>query len=363
MTASVNSIITVASILVICNFRTYAQSSRAVFFERQTVAVESFKADGFILDIGGGGEGVIGQLMGDRVISIDPYKDELVNAPSSNLKIIMDGRDLKFLDNSFSTAAIFYTMMYINPADHEKVFSEVKRVLKHGGKLLVWDVILPVSKDTTKWYGIYRFDFMLPGKTIETGYGARFPKEKDLDLAYYIELARRSGFKVITAKEDKPSIFLELSTPPSIGDTLCRLIDKAGTDAALKEYFKIKTERKSDFYFGEDDLVSSYNRLMASGKTENAISVFNLALKEYEVDERTVNSFGYKLLNAKKTKEAIEVFITNTKKHPQSGNAFDSLAEAYMKDGQKDLAIKYYKISLDLDPGNVNAAEMLKKLR
>lgn len=47
---------------------------------------------------------MIGQFNGETVILMDPYKEELVNAPSTNLKIIIDGRDLRFLDNTFNAA-------------------------------------------------------------------------------------------------------------------------------------------------------------------------------------------------------------------------------------------------------------------
>jgi cytochrome c-type biogenesis protein CcmH/NrfG len=49
--------------------------------------------------------------------------------------------------------------------------------------------------------------------------------------------------------------------------------------------------------------------------------------------------------------------------YPQSGNVYDSLGEAYMKAGQKELAIQNYEKSLQLEPKNENAIEMLKKLK
>ena len=232
------SIVSLAIVLV--NVSVYAQNHEAVFHDRQVIILKDFKASGFILDIGGGGEGVIGQLKGDQVISIDLFKEELVNAPSTNLKIVMDGRDLKFIDNTFNTVVIFYTLMYIDGADHEKVFNEVKRVLKHGGKLMIWDVNLPVSKYASKSYGIYRFKFKLPKTEINTGYGARFPKNNDQNLKYYMDLGKKSGFKVLTAHNNHPSFYLELQTPPAITDTLVQLIGGKGIDAAIKCYEQLK---------------------------------------------------------------------------------------------------------------------------
>jgi tetratricopeptide (TPR) repeat protein len=47
---------------------------------------------------------------------------------------------------------------------------------------------------------------------------------------------------------------------------------------------------------------------------------------------------------------------------PGSWNAYDSLGEAYMKAGQKQLAIDNFKKSLELNPANDNAKEKLKVL-
>ena len=41
---------------------------------------------------------------------------------------------------------------------------------------------------------------------------------------------------------------------------------------------------------------------------------------------------------------------------------YDSLGEAYMENGDKELAIQNYKKSIELNPANQNAVEMLKRL-
>jgi tetratricopeptide (TPR) repeat protein len=84
---------------------------------------------------------------------------------------------------------------------------------------------------------------------------------------------------------------------------------------------------------------------------------------ENEVGEGALNSLGYTLLYSGHEQDAITVFQRNTQEHPQSSNVWDSLGEAYMKVGQKDLAVQNYEKSLQLDPKNQNAVEMLKKLK
>jgi tetratricopeptide (TPR) repeat protein len=84
---------------------------------------------------------------------------------------------------------------------------------------------------------------------------------------------------------------------------------------------------------------------------------------KYENVEAEMNALGYKLLDSNRIDEAIEIFKLNVEAYPQSSNVYDSLGEAYMASGQKELSIKSYQKSLKLDPGNFNAEEILKKLQ
>jgi hypothetical protein len=79
-------------------------------------------------------------------------------------------------------------------------------------------------------------------------------------------------------------------------------------------------------------------------------------------DESSINLVGYELLNASRNAEAIEVFLLNVEAFPESANSYDSLAESYMKSGDKGKAIEYYRRSLELNPENQNAREKLKEL-
>jgi CubicO group peptidase (beta-lactamase class C family) len=79
--------------------------------------------------------------------------------------------------------------------------------------------------------------------------------------------------------------------------------------------------------------------------------------------ESQMNTIGYVLLRQKKISEAIEIFKLNVEDFPQSSNVYDSLGEAYMINGDKELAIKNYQKSIELNPKNQNGIEMLKKLQ
>ncbi len=109
-----------------------------------------------------------------------------------------------------------------------------------------------------------------------------------------------------------------------------------------------------------------YNILNSQG-VNAAVLYFNVR-HEHEpnnpiVGELEMNFLGYKFLNDGKTKDAIELFKLNTIAFPDSWNVYDSLGEAYWKDGQIDQAIKNYERSLALNPNNENAKTILKEIK
>ncbi|MEP1792211.1 serine hydrolase [Reichenbachiella sp.] len=115
----------------------------------------------------------------------------------------------------------------------------------------------------------------------------------------------------------------------TITPLLINAIRREGIDAAIAKYKKMKETKSEDYFFSEGAL----------------------------------NNFGYELLRSNKVKEAIEIFKLNVEEYPESGNVYDSLGEAYMVDGNNELAIKNYEKSISLDPENTNGVEMLKKLK
>ncbi len=66
------------------------------------------------------------------------------------------------------------------------------------------------------------------------------------------------------------------------------------------------------------------------------------------ITEQSVNSIGYLLLRSGKTDEAIEILKLNVESFPGSANVYDSLAEAYMKRGDDELAIEFYKKAVEM---------------
>jgi Flp pilus assembly protein TadD len=102
---------------------------------------------------------------------------------------------------------------------------------------------------------------------------------------------------------------------------------------------------------GANAAIQHYDALKKSGQEKE------------EINEGTLNGLGYTLLQGRDTQGAILVFQRNVQEYPESWNVYDSLGEAYMDAGQKDLAISNYEKSVQLNPKNQNGIDMLKKLK
>ncbi len=75
-----------------------------------------------------------------------------------------------------------------------------------------------------------------------------------------------------------------------------------------------------------------------------------------------INYLGYNLLQQDKLAEAIAMFELNVAFYPNNANVYDSLGEAYLKKGVKELAKQNYEKALLLNPENKNAKEILGKM-
>jgi tetratricopeptide (TPR) repeat protein len=78
--------------------------------------------------------------------------------------------------------------------------------------------------------------------------------------------------------------------------------------------------------------------------------------------EPRVNSLGYRLMSEKRLTEAIVIFEVNARTHPNSSNAYDSLGEAYVNAHDKQRALDAYRKSVELNPENTNAKQMIRRI-
>jgi len=103
--------------------------------------------------------------------------------------------------------------------------------------------------------------------------------------------------------------------------------------------------------------------LSERGAKDAASFLFELNRKSPDdYSESLLSGFGYTLLQAQRTNEAIQLFIICTELFPGSSLAYENLGEAHKRQENYELAIKNYKKSLELDPGNLWAAVYLERL-
>jgi len=174
------------------------------------MTLKPVETPGWILDLGGGGEGVIGQLCAERVVSIDRMRQELESASGDALKIIMDAMDLQFLDHTFSTATAFFFFMFTLPQKRGKIFGEIFRVLRPGGKLLIWEITIPPFPGGEEELFVFPLTVNLPdGRKIETGYGCPWPGYNQ-SVEDYVRMAGKAGFTIKSSQVSNCTFYMEL---------------------------------------------------------------------------------------------------------------------------------------------------------
>lgn len=159
-----------------------------------------------------------------------------------------------------------------------------------------------------------------------------------------------SAVMMFLLKENLMCIVLA-NTDEDIAEEIARRIGQAAFGRPVKEarlpagnylYSALKKQ-------GGEQFKKNLGTLLAEGGYES-------------LSPMALNRLGYRLLNQEKTQDAIEVFRINTDLYPGEANPWDSLAEAYLRAGDKEAALKYYRKALEVDPDFPSAKRMVKEL-
>jgi tetratricopeptide (TPR) repeat protein len=86
--------------------------------------------------------------------------------------------------------------------------------------------------------------------------------------------------------------------------------------------------------------------LQQLGRTEESNALLGEALSN--ANEVQTNAIGYQFMQRNEFDRAIEIFVKNTKDHPDSWNVWDSLGEAYAAKGDAKAAIASYTKALNM---------------
>jgi tetratricopeptide (TPR) repeat protein len=147
-------------------------------------------------------------------------------------------------------------------------------------------------------------------------------------LLFVLTLGMGMGIGAVAMATWIPAVKAAFDPRISIAQTLSDTIRSSGTAQAANQYHDLKATKPASYNF----------------------------------DEVELNNLGYQLIKANQLPQAIRIFQLNVEAYPNSANTYDSLGEAYMDAGEKSLAIANYQKSLQLNPKNRGAAQMLQKL-
>jgi len=206
--------------------------------------------------------------------------------------------------------------------------------------MFLWFMIFraPVGLDPTTFTGplpttLSYAQYLIPLAVLEIYFRAQdrpgaLGRMATAGMLFLLTLVMAAGLFAVAMAMWVPQVKAAFDFRKSIAETLSATINSSGIDHAVAQYRDLKASKETTYNF----------------------------------DEEQLNGLGYRLLSAQKFSEAIQIFQLNAEVYPQSGNVYDSLAEGYMRAGDKSQAIVNYQKSLELKPNNPNAKVMLAKL-
>ncbi|NJE13666.1 class I SAM-dependent methyltransferase [Thermococcus sp. LS2] len=171
------------------------------------VEVELPQLSGRILDIGGGGEGVIGRTASGEIYILDISEKELEEAKSRGAKgkfIKGDAKKMGFPDEYFDTVPSFFSLMHMR--DLREAFRECYRVLRKGGKMHIWDAVIPRCL-------LYNINVIARSEkeVINARYAVVFPAPQTCEQVE--SLAKSIGSTLLEKKSMSTCFTLSLSNP------------------------------------------------------------------------------------------------------------------------------------------------------
>ena len=187
-----------------------AKSNEDYFVHPKQIIKISKIPSGNLLDVGGGGEGVIAQIGRSLITAVDLHQSEIdeakPHAPDANW-LCADASDLDFPDNHFDGATAFFSGMYMNDEVLKTVFKEVHRLIPEDEKFWIWDAV--ISYEIGPF--IIPLEIHIPsGRIISTGYGKR-TVENDRTASDVIKILTDIGFDSDIKNDEEIWYFIKAS--------------------------------------------------------------------------------------------------------------------------------------------------------
>ncbi|UEQ77274.1 serine hydrolase [Chryseobacterium arthrosphaerae] len=214
--------------------------------------------------------------------------------------------------------------------------------------------------DLYKWIHAMNTNQLISKKSFQTLLNNPYAKEEGGSLGRYFEkedLQRHNGvsykFESIFLNDFKNDITIillsnNLNKVWDLGHIIHNLmLGKAYEIPKRSIYRAIRKESLNDVNKG----IEAYYLLKKNSEQE-----YNFG------NPSELNALGYELLRSGNIDSAIKIFNLNVSVFPGSANAYDSLGEAYFNKKEYQLSIDNYQKSLELEPANNNAKEMILKI-
>jgi pimeloyl-ACP methyl ester carboxylesterase len=127
----------------------------------------------------------------------------------------------------------------------------------------------------------------------------------------------------------------------------------------LLDMQQLRTEPPGHGEFGFLNLLDQPDGI--SKATQRLADVRGRDPKTVSFSEVMINRLGYERLSLSEMNNGIEILKLNVTAFPNSPNAYDSLSDAYLFDGQKELALQNAKRALELIPSDTKDSTERRK--
>ena len=167
----------------------------------QEIRLDRFPSDGLIIDVGGGGEGLLSRLEKDRVCVVDISLNKIREAQIYGALAqwaVSDGRNLCFRTGSFDIATLWFSLGYMRDwSTKGLVMKEIQRVLKPEGLLSILGakIVCPEREF------LFRAQFTFPdGDVSQVGY--RLAGNQDQSLKSTVRALEDCGLAVLDRQDN-----------------------------------------------------------------------------------------------------------------------------------------------------------------